>query len=299
MHSGILGKFKRSPGDGEDLAVAPLLHLKLATREMVDLAWGVRLHPMSDAIRHQWLAWPGSSQILGALLEAQSILTITRRTRSGWPDASVMAFRTRQLIARVVTALQLVIDCDARAIVIHVDRQAWFDPRLEFRPIGGLALAERCEGVLGHSDRNSILSMIRALGGASVNLRTCAVALTRWEDACARRRAQDVLVDSWIGLESLLLTDSPRGRITEMASVRLARLIGASALDAQGLVDEIRASYKIRSRVVHGEDCTPVDLPAAARTVRGYLRQALLTVLLLRQPFYPDSLDGRSARTNA
>ena len=106
-----------------------------------------------------------------------------------------------------------------------------------------------------------------------------------WESSLLRTSYEDRLIDAWIGLEALLHHKYPG---------RLANLLGANEADATVMKTNAGISYGWRSKIVHAEDPTKVarrmPLQEVVLLTTGYLRSALLKVLVLPGTFDPNSL---------
>lgn len=79
------------------------------------------------------------------------------------------------------------------------------------------------------------------------------LARTRLDDSHSRFRLEDKLVDYWIALETLFAHDGTQ-ELKFRATLRIARLIGESKEERLQLFEELKASYTLRSDVVHGGD---------------------------------------------
>ncbi len=77
----------------------------------------------------------------------------------------------------------------------------------------------------------------------------------------------DALIDLWIGLEALFSDGA--GEITYKAAMRIAHYVGRGAGDQRFLFRALKASYDVRSALVHGAH------PASTTPARGVASHAL------------------------
>lgn len=67
-----------------------------------------------------------------------------------------------------------------------------------------------------------------------------------------RYRFEDRLVDYWIALESLFLTDIEQ-ELSFRAALRVANFLEHHRKHRKGVFDAVKTSYDLRSWIVHGE----------------------------------------------
>src|SRR5438552_17248754 len=84
--------------------------------------------------------------------------------------------------------------------------------------------------------------------------------LERWESVASGARAQNVIVASWVGLESLLCRGASTTEITYRASLRLAALVGQDSTERRALLVAARKTYHARSTILHGADTSRLEL---------------------------------------
>jgi hypothetical protein len=114
-----------------------------------------------------------------------------------------------------------------------------------------------------------------------------ALAIRRFNLAYERRNDDDSLVDLWIGLEALFSESGTD--INYKAAMRIAYYLGASPDERQSLFKDVKESYNVRSRLVHGDPLT--SLSAARTTARNALRRALARSMKEKVLPDPGSLD--------
>jgi len=108
------------------------------------------------------------------------------------------------------------------------------------------------------------------------------IALRRFGLASGRVSNEDSLIDLWITIEALLLSDG-NAELRYRASLRLARLCGDTLAARQEIFELAKKSYDARSKIVHGEN-PPPTMPQIISRTRGLAQQALRRWLLDRPP---------------
>lgn len=125
--------------------------------------------------------------------------------------------------------------------------------------------------------------------------RTFELALRRSNRVYSRESDEDRLIDCWIGLEALFASDSSQ-ELRFRASLRIARFVGETKEEREDLFKRIKASYDLRSVVVHGND--PMGrrnlplLPDAAMLTEDTLRRALRLRLDPTRSHAPEDIDS-------
>jgi hypothetical protein len=106
--------------------------------------------------------------------------------------------------------------------------------------------------------------------------RQFAFVLRRFQTAYERRTDEDRLIDYWIGLEALFSAEPGiQGELTYRLSLRLARYLREALEGRRDIRKRARDSYRLRSRIVHG-DPSPPDLGDTTRETEQLLREALV-----------------------
>ena len=269
-------------------AFAPITCLRVMGGPL-EILPGVYLRAATDADRERWLnrTHIGSREQM-AMLAVETILE-TRYEESKDAPGAIGTRRAQDLVGRLETAIQLELDCDAQAVYVQFHREATFGTT------SGGTIAPgprnpRAFGVLRAADVAGIREHLTELT-ASPNLVRCAIALRRWDRICAGGPPDDVIVDAWVGLESLLFTGGSQGELTYRSSLRLSALIGRGGPERTALFREVRKAYGVRSSVLHGADTSTLDLARFASEARGYLRRAILAELSMPGVFDPDTTE--------
>lgn len=125
---------------------------------------------------------------------------------------------------------------------------------------------------------------------ASVNRHRLDVALRRWDQAATRIRAEDKIIDFWIGLESLFTPDS-NGELRFRSALRIATLLGTNQDDRVRIYEEILKSYVVRSRIVHGNQQAGQSVDEVAESTGRHLRDAILHIARSKEPFVPTGIE--------
>lgn len=114
----------------------------------------------------------------------------------------------------------------------------------------------------------------------SPNAAKVSVAQRRWTSATERTRADDRLLDYWIGLESLLLGRREQSK-QRTAAVRGGVLLSADHAERATVADQLYDSYDCRSAIMHGDaqGLARYDVAQEAATTRELLKRCLLAIL--------------------
>ncbi len=117
----------------------------------------------------------------------------------------------------------------------------------------GIGLAERSEVI---ADASQVVEAYTALRKLCLSGKETHVPLAIRRIGLSRTRAssEDLLIDTMIALEALLLTDNnkERGELAFRMSLRAAQWEATLGENAAEAFDLVRRAYGIRSRVVHG-----------------------------------------------
>lgn len=119
--------------------------------------------------------------------------------------------------------------------------------------------------------------------------RRLSLAIKRFNGYYDRETPEDGIIDTFIGFEALLTENNHE--ITYKLSLRAANLIGESAQERETIFNDIKAGYKLRSLIVHGDELKKqFDLPSRQAKVNlkdfgeamsRYLAKAILRVSAL------------------
>ncbi len=128
------------------------------------------------------------------------------------------------------------------------------------------------------SEVQKLLQIVRSLRGELSG--KAGVFLRRMGMANTRVSLEDKLLDAFIALEAMVLSDSgERGELSFRMSIRLARFLSANSKERQDIFHKSRKAYDLRSTVVHGGQLKPSDkelipefLEIAAKATRKYLQ---------------------------
>jgi hypothetical protein len=267
---------------------APLTCLRVREGP-IELLPGVQFREPSPTDRENWINDPSAPLPTSELLDLTAVLE-TAYDDPKTETTNREARRVQELVGRLVTSLQLALDCDAHPAQLRFRRVHVVGKRGGFS-IGAASRHGKHTADLRPGDRVAIVALYHALT-RSPNLEQCAIALRRWESLSSGATNDDAIVDAWVGLESLLFRGPSSGEISYRVSLRLAALIGRDADDRRKLFREIRRrGYDARSKVLHGSDTSGLDLATLAGEARGYLRRALIAVLLMQAVFDPENIE--------
>jgi hypothetical protein len=105
------------------------------------------------------------------------------------------------------------------------------------------------------------------------------IALNRYTDGFERNRLEDKIIDYMIGLEALYLSENP-GELAYTLAHRLSILLSQDKKERQELFKKTRESYRLRSRIVHGQkyDLSAIQVwfveDILRRSIKNFLKTA-------------------------
>ena len=111
-------------------------------------------------------------------------------------------------------------------------------------------------------------------------LRPLAVAAKRYFYVLNKRDPEDQIIDFCIFLESLLLKGSEKMELTEKLCRRAAFVISPDDEKWYEETRQFKKIYNIRSKIVHGKNIDPNELPSIAQ-LEEYMRKILRTTLMI------------------
>ncbi|APV45116.1 hypothetical protein Dform_01797 [Dehalogenimonas formicexedens] len=115
-------------------------------------------------------------------------------------------------------------------------------------------------------------------------------ALRRWDIVSERFNEDDTLIDYWIAFESLFTPDSSQ-EVRYRASIRIAAFVGNSPEERTSIFKQLKESYDLRSKIVHGGVQKISNKSGVISNTRSYLRRALLMLVLDQKTFDPISIE--------
>ncbi len=139
------------------------------------------------------------------------------------------------------------------------------------------------------------IQTVKSVWNASRQHGLLALPLSRVSIAWMRSSHEDRLIDYWVGLESLFL-QGMNDELKFRAAIRIAEFLGATGDERVRYFEQIKKSYDLRSKVVHGSRFRAADLAEAESATRAALRLALLKIARSDKPFRPEELDSRLLR---
>jgi len=116
------------------------------------------------------------------------------------------------------------------------------------------------------------------------------LALRRWDMVAERVGNEDALIDYWIAIEALFAPDSA-SEVRFRVSLRVSAFIGTSPQEREGIYKDLRDSYDLRSRIVHGGVVNTQKRVQLEEKTRAYLRTILITLLQSEGAFDPRSIE--------
>jgi hypothetical protein len=174
--------------------------------------------------------------------------------RAAGADTSSMV-QAREGIAEIVSSLRLFKKGNFGFNSVRMERVGW-------TPQGG-------DMVSGGLESKSFFGMGYALAGVEVAQylewwemyrrargnprRGIDLALRRFNVGYERARPEDRLIDYFIGFEAILLKEEERQELDYRLAVRGGVLLGKNGAERNQIFNELRAGYRARSKIVHGE----------------------------------------------
>lgn len=125
---------------------------------------------------------------------------------------------------------------------------------------------------IGPNDGEALRPLVAKLSRVSDN--GLSLALRRFNTAYARKDPADTLIDLWVAFEALVLTDG-NAELQYRAALRIARFVGDDHEARKTAFRQAKESYKVRSKVVHGESVPEASLENTITQTRDLARQAL------------------------
>ncbi|MDP9351727.1 MAG: HEPN domain-containing protein [Chloroflexota bacterium] len=199
-----------------------------------------------------------------------------------------------ETVGKVVRALRLLTGARVRILLSQELTDGFFTDRGDNGVSYPIPMAPLLhdEATIGPDEAGRLVETWRHLS-RSASADQIELALSRWDSAVDRVDDRERLIDYWIGLESLFTPEDDPEAITRRASQRIAVFLGHGHQERVRISDDIKNSYALRSKVVHGATAHPnkptqkllARVPELTGKTRDYLRDALLRILASATPF--------------
>ena len=261
------------------------LHNLAGPEEPMEIDPGVQLRPITDAERAEfWESFAGSPSSAGLTINQLAGWThgldfrweMPRRTPADYaPVDSQIDDVVRALQLRYPGPVGYSLTWTRADPPDHSSSRPWTDQRLTTPR--GLPSFPPIPCSLQPFPLKDIRELLAAMR-ARKNDKALTIALRRFDLASGRASTEDSLIDLWITLEALLLSDGT-AELRYRASLRLARLCGDTPAARQDIFRLAKRSYDARSKIVHGEK-PPDTMPQIIFRTRGLVQQALRRWLL-------------------
>jgi hypothetical protein len=272
------------------------MHNLAGPAEPVEIEPGLSLRPITDQERAEfWESFAGSPSSAGLTINQLAGWTHALDIRWEMPRRMPIDYSpVDDQIDDVVRPLQLLYPSAVGYSLTwsradppdYPSSRPWTDQRLT-APRGLPAFTPiRC--ALEPFPLEDIRRLLAAMRGRGNN-KGLEIALRRFDLASGRASTEDSLIDLWITLEALLVSDGT-AELRYRASLRLARLCGDSPQERQEIFAFSKKSYDARSKIVHGEN-PPKTMPRVISRTRGLAQQALRRWLLDRPTNGIETLD--------
>lgn len=268
--------------------LAPLLHLEMASDE-IPLDGSTKLRKLKPDEIAAWrldhrLSQP-SSLIWAQLgtLESGAELSFEEEIFARNPELDSRL----KAVERVVSFLRLLTDRRIQPVLL-----AWKSPSMFFSE-GMLRSNQRLNplekpGRISKAEEAHLRKQWETLT-ANPKSHRASLALDRFGNTFERTSIEDQILDCWIALEALFLP-TQEAELSFRATLRIAHLLGRNAQERTQIYKQMKKSYALRSKVAHGKAATPDDREILLVT-RQTLRQALLAVANMNEPFRPDTIE--------
>lgn len=108
------------------------------------------------------------------------------------------------------------------------------------------------------------------------------LAVRRFEGLYQAKYREDRLVDAWVALENLFLSDGENTELSYRLALRASTFLRGEGRDSAAVFKDLRQAYNIRSSILHGSAVTPDTLNDALDKTVGHLRE-IFGLLTFRQ----------------
>lgn len=151
-----------------------------------------------------------------------------------------------------------------------------------------IPLASGSDYTFDSSDAAQIQELFAAIPEASIAKKGLRRALRRFGSSYHRREIADKLLDHWIALEGLFLSGGNLGELKFRAALRVARYLDG---DRWNTFKDVRNSYDLRSKVVHGARVELTEVEPVVNGTEDILRKALAKAVLAPKAIDVNALD--------
>ena len=258
--------------------INPLINVRLVNCDCLEIAPNLVIRALTNDELETWfneyiynpfLVIGGGMGINFTNLTCALEATYIQNRYEAWGDP-----KYREGIINLLTALRIVSDKNIHISFTEQNSNGLFisqgGPSYSLRP--------RLSGAIADIDSSMQQSIITIWKGISSLTNTrWRLALKRWDSVSERFDQYDMLIDYWVALESLF-SDS-REEIKYRASLRIAALIGSTQEECLQLYKDMRASYDLRSTIIHGKIPDGHESNDLISKTRLCLRRALLKIL--------------------
>jgi len=277
--------------------VAPLFRFR-SVDALVRLPSGLLIRELTDQERSDLYdpvqqLWEGAS-LIGS--EGGFGLCWVEQARRGAEDAGTSADErlaaVEERFRAAVTALRLLAPGNVGIGLVAI----WIGGRgLQRVHFVDAFAAGWCPYGLEAEDVPTLKQLVEALELSLSQQKGLRRAVQRFNASYRRGDDQDRIVDHWIALEGLFLRGE-MGELTFKGAVRIAHYLGQSPAERWGFYTDAKRSYRLRSKIVHGERVKEAEVEAVRPQTEEMLRMALRAVVLHPESLDVDKLDRRAVR---
>lgn len=277
--------------------LSPLLNVQLDTGE-IEVAPGLVLRKLSLNELEEWL----NEYLSMPLAMVHSPLTVDPTNldcaieatyRQGRNEASGARREFPKMASSLVTTLRLLSD---QSVYIAFTKHK-SESMLRFGGGTSSSLRPRKLGTKARIDSSMQQDIIDTWNQINDLPSDSAIslALRRWDIMFERFNDDDALIDYWIALESLFAPESSQ-EVRYRSSLRIADFVGETPEEREQIYGEMRKSYELRSKIVHGGVPDTRQKSDLIAKTRSYLRRSLIKVLPSCAQFHPELIETELLR---
>lgn len=274
------------------LMVAPLFNFE-STEDRAELStdcWLQRLSPLERKDLYET-----STTLARVFSGVYDVLPLTHAVVARWPTrkhSSVDVSVAGQLVDDAVHALRMTGPNRMGVIFEFIRPERFIVEQTAFMLGSGLQPSfSGPKYTLQHDQVPIVKAAFEALHSSQAkSQKGFSLALRRFDSAYARVADDDRIIDFWVALEALFLSDTSR-ELSYRAALRIARFLGDSSDDRKAIFTLAKKSYDARSKVAHGAT-PPANIGSICEETESLLRRALLRWAESSPAPTPKSLDA-------
>lgn len=286
--------------------VSPLSRVQLSDED-IEFEPGLKLRSLSTSEQEKWINSPYFQMLVGG--ESRSVLLFSSSCievagHSQLVESATLLNEAYKRRERLLLVLRLLTRSPVRTVYTAEEWRTTLSHKMlppsgiDF-PISSsspLLLIDKVV-VVGEAESAQLIDLWHRLR-TSPNTSRATLALRQWNRGIMRHSRSDKLIDYWVALESLF-SPSDRQEFSFRVPLRVASLIGETPDEREDIFKNLRTSYTLRSRIVHGASPEQEDMRAAVTNTESYLRRVLLNILESNEHFDPQKIERKILRDSA